>query len=322
MRLHFGGVLLRGHPPCPPSCGSSDDAAEQAAGGRKPQLSRHSRLQTKRFKSWEAGVDYPAMTQSTPPPRLPPPGWYPDPEGDGLRRWDGAQWTDERSRNPSLGRLAPTSLVDEGRREAERHRIDAIELEHRGEEIHRELRERQQGDSASATRPAVDESGHKLPSHASTGAASSAHPRLPIEERIESELGRVQLPPEALTPPKRPPSAGRKVLTWLVALAVIGTIASIAGISAGGNEPVSVLSHSCTSNSDGSVHVQGRLRNTSDSSKATVVEFILTLRGGQTETSRPLGGYSVPGQQASLVGEDLNVPPGAEWVDCTVEVVG
>lgn len=28
---------------------------------------------------------------------LPPPGWYPDPEADGLRYWDGRQWTEHRA---------------------------------------------------------------------------------------------------------------------------------------------------------------------------------------------------------------------------------
>jgi hypothetical protein len=29
------------------------------------------------------------------PGALPPPGWYPDPQGIGRRWWDGARWTDD-----------------------------------------------------------------------------------------------------------------------------------------------------------------------------------------------------------------------------------
>jgi hypothetical protein len=32
----------------------------------------------------------------TPPSLPPPPGWYPDPEGQGMRWWDGFQWTGHR----------------------------------------------------------------------------------------------------------------------------------------------------------------------------------------------------------------------------------
>jgi hypothetical protein len=31
---------------------------------------------------------------STPPPQLPPAGWYADPEGSGSRWWDGEGWTE------------------------------------------------------------------------------------------------------------------------------------------------------------------------------------------------------------------------------------
>ena len=34
------------------------------------------------------------MPPSTPPPQLPPVGWYPDPEGSGSRWWDGEGWTE------------------------------------------------------------------------------------------------------------------------------------------------------------------------------------------------------------------------------------
>jgi len=33
---------------------------------------------------------------STSPPQSPPAGWYRDPEGSGLRWWDGARWTEHR----------------------------------------------------------------------------------------------------------------------------------------------------------------------------------------------------------------------------------
>jgi hypothetical protein len=35
-----------------------------------------------------------SVPPSTPPPQSPPPGWYGDPQGAGLRWWDGARWTD------------------------------------------------------------------------------------------------------------------------------------------------------------------------------------------------------------------------------------
>lgn len=37
--------------------------------------------------------DVKAMAGVAPPPMLPPPGWYPDPEGK-MRWWDGARWTE------------------------------------------------------------------------------------------------------------------------------------------------------------------------------------------------------------------------------------
>ncbi len=51
------------------------------------------------------------MASSAPPPRQPPAGWYPDPNGSGLRWWDGEQWTESVSdpqppaeSQPPLGR--------------------------------------------------------------------------------------------------------------------------------------------------------------------------------------------------------------------------
>lgn len=41
---------------------------------------------------------------------LPPANWYPDPGGDGLRYWDGAQWTDHRAPGPKAA-PAPTAAA-------------------------------------------------------------------------------------------------------------------------------------------------------------------------------------------------------------------
>lgn len=205
-----------------------------------------------------------AMLDSTQPSELPPAGWYPDPDGSGLRWWDGERW-DRRLRVPS----SPD----------EEQRAD--------------------------------------------GGTGDPYRHRKIQEQLDWDLARSKILSAApVTPPKQPSTTGAKILAWIALLAVVGVVASVAGIGGRSSSPVTVVGHSCTPNGDGSVHVQGRLKNTSNSSKATIVEFTLTLWGGQTETSRPFGGYAVPGGQTSLVGEDLNVPPGAEWVDCSVKVAG
>jgi hypothetical protein len=43
--------------------------------------------------------------QDEPPQQLPPPGWFPDPNGQGLRWWDGRAWTEHVS--PPAGAAAP-----------------------------------------------------------------------------------------------------------------------------------------------------------------------------------------------------------------------
>jgi hypothetical protein len=61
----------------------------------------------------------PPLSQS----QLPPAGWYPDPQGAGLRWWDGGRWSDHVEAGPvatasnpeSDGRPAPTARPVEGK---------------------------------------------------------------------------------------------------------------------------------------------------------------------------------------------------------------
>jgi hypothetical protein len=125
-------------------------------------------------------------------------------------------------------------------------------------------------------------------------------------------------------------SPGAAIIGLLGSIAfIVGGIAVIAAVvtlvfqpnpGAGTAGEVSVIGQSCIPNADGSVHVQGELRNDGGNDKIAIVEFSLTLFGGETETTQPFGGYNVPGGQTSLVGEDINVPPGASWVDCSVVI--
>lgn len=130
-------------------------------------------------------------------------------------------------------------------------------------------------------------------------------------------------PDQLLTPPlgpSQPLGFGAKVVLVLLVLALLGGVSKVAGCSVGSD--VTVAGHDCISNGDGSVHVQGELHNDGSHDETAIIEFTLTLYGGETQTSKPFGGYSVPAGETSLVGEDLNVPSGAEWVDCSVKVVG
>lgn len=143
----------------------------------------------------------------------------------------------------------------------------------------------------------------------------------PIETSTEQAIKRELAPWKPQEPAQaRPLGFGAKALLWIVGLLLIGGIASIAGLG-GSSSSVTVIDHSCIPNPDGSVHVQGELRNDGSRSEIASIEYTLTLYGGETKTSKPFGGYDVPVGE-TLVGEDLNVPPNAEWVECSVEVVG
>lgn len=123
----------------------------------------------------------------------------------------------------------------------------------------------------------------------------------------------------AATP--QPLGAGAKVVLVIIVLVLIGAASKLTGCSVGSSD-VAVVGHKCIPNGDGSVHVQGELRNDGSHDETAIIEYTLTLFGGENQTSKPFGGYSVPAGETSLVGEDLNVPPGAEWIDCSVTVVG
>ncbi len=148
-------------------------------------------------------------------------------------------------------------------------------------------------------------------------------------ERWTEQVGDPPLAPMSQPDPLLPSSPaaapqplgfGAKALLVVVVLALLGGVSEVAGCS--GSTDVAVIGHNCIPNGDGSVHVQGELRNDGSHDETAIIEFTLTLYGGETETSKPFGGYSVPAGETSLVGEDLNVPPGAEWADCSVEVLG
>jgi uncharacterized RDD family membrane protein YckC len=52
---------------------------------------------------------------ASPPPSLPPPGWYPDPTGQSLHRWwDGARWTEHTGTPPSPVQARPQAVTAAG----------------------------------------------------------------------------------------------------------------------------------------------------------------------------------------------------------------
>jgi hypothetical protein len=98
-------------------------------------------------------------------------------------------------------------------------------------------------------------------------------------------------------------------------------VAVIAGaLLAGCGPEATVTSHSCERKPDGSMHVQGKLRN-DGSTGVVLVEFWVKYYGGERKAKSPFGGYEVPGDgEESAVGEDFNVPSGEVPVDCGVEI--
>lgn len=47
------------------------------------------------------GAPHPGYVAPPMPPSSTPPGWYPDPQGAGLRWWDGVRWTEHISDRPA-----------------------------------------------------------------------------------------------------------------------------------------------------------------------------------------------------------------------------
>ena len=56
------------------------------------------------------------VQRAAPAPQSPPAGWYADPQGPGLRWWDGGQWTSmSRPRHPSfLSRRLTLIMIERG----------------------------------------------------------------------------------------------------------------------------------------------------------------------------------------------------------------
>src|SRR5215216_4807057 len=86
---------------------------------------------------------------------------------------------------------------------------------------------------------------------------------------------------------------------------------------------VEVVGQKCTNNSDGSVHVQGKVRNDGDDGAVTV-RFWVKHYGGKTDDKTPFGGYEAPASgETALFGEDFEVSPmDGAVIDCGVEVLG
>jgi hypothetical protein len=97
-----GPVIQPGIRVCP-RCGAS--AAEHDF---CPKCGFHLAAQTElpTRREWE---EWKASQASTPPPQLPPAGWYADPQGsDGQRYWDGQAWS-EQIRSQHVARTTTTA---------------------------------------------------------------------------------------------------------------------------------------------------------------------------------------------------------------------
>lgn len=53
-----------------------------------------------------------SMSSSASPQLVPPAGWYPDPQGSGLRWWDGESWTQHFQPNPGAGSAGPPTQTE------------------------------------------------------------------------------------------------------------------------------------------------------------------------------------------------------------------
>lgn len=65
------------------------------------------------------------MPPSTPPPKPPPAGWYPDPDREGLRWWDGKGWTEHFSASSAA---APSAQRPDGQDRRPSRRTRAVLL--------------------------------------------------------------------------------------------------------------------------------------------------------------------------------------------------
>lgn len=281
-----------------------------------------------------------------PTPQPPPAGWYPDLEGSGLRWWDGMRWTGQiHPRNDSA-----TALETEHDWAAP----STASLEQKWFDIWRHTQAPlgsaavRSGDVREMVEVTGKHGGGFVPAQPNPGAqvthrvvgkyffgasAYEAAMRRRGWKQLNAEPGELEngglrwwtytwsYQPEAVAvQEKRDGRIGLFIGIPLLIIAALLIGRWISNIDLG--KHVKIVGHSCKENWDGSVHVQGKVRNSGKGDEIAIVEYSLVLLGGKTETSKPFGGYNVPSDKTSFVGHDFNLPTGALWVDCSVKVVG